>query len=293
MCFRLLFPFTIGASIMAAQAGQAPVRQLRGEAPRPAIEPRTRLDIDPVALLEKLESPMAADRQSAYKALFGQAIDTETKPAPAARLAFIQLDRDAALEATMIVDAPGAKVAFVFDRLGDQWWRIGKFDNRKRDVRESFESMLEIRDIIGSNDGSDIIVRRWGYGTGVRAVRLSIYRLKDGALYRIFETVEEQTDGANEPGVHLFYQRRFLHFPDRDETQGPVMVVHQMEVGVPEPMSLIPESLIHLGDTKDCAAYRWDETIFLLSKDSLATKRFCGGITSARGAKPRAPNQIR
>ena len=261
------------------------------EAPRstvPSIEPRERVDSDPLSILQKLESGAAAERQIGYQWLFGKSIDTrDIKAPPAARLSFIQLDQDSDLEAVLLLDVPNAKVAFVFDRASDGWWRVGKFDNRVRDVRQSFERMIEFRDLVGDNDGSDVIVRKWGYGTGVRGNRLSIYRLKGGSLHRVFETMEEQVDAANEPGIHLLYLRTFLYFPDRSETQGSVLVAHQMEAGVPEDQALLPESLVHRGHTVECTVYRWDEKFFMFLQDEPSRKRFCGLIAQDQASKRR------
>ena len=276
---RFLSVFLLAACGVMGQG--LPSRSSR-EAPRsvvPSIEPRERVDTDPLSILQKLQSVSATERHIGYQWLFGKSIDTrDIKAAPAARLSFIQLDQDSDLEAVLLLDVPTAKVAFVFDSASDGWWRVGKFDNRVRDVRQSFERMIEFRDLVGDNDGNDLLVRKWGYGTGVRGNRLLIYRLKGGRLHRVFETIEEQVDAANEPGIHLLYLRTFLYFPDRGQTQGPILIAHQMEAGVPESQALVPESMVHRGRTVECTVYRWDEKFFRFLQDQRSRKQFCGLI---------------
>jgi len=254
----------------------------------PSIEPRERVDSDPLSILQKLQSVSATERHIGYQWLFGKSIDTrDIKAAPAARLSFIQLDQDSDLEAVLLLDVPTGKVAFVFDRAGDGWWRVGKFSTRVRGVRQSFE-MIEFRDLVGDNERSDLLVRKWGYGTGVQGNRLMIYRLKGGRLHRVFETIdEENVSAANEPGIYLHYLRTFLYFLNRNETQGPVLIAHQMEAGVPESQALVPESMVHRGRTVECTVYRWDEKFFMFLPDQRSRKRFCGLIAQDEASERR------
>lgn len=284
---RLLSILLIAAPGLIAQ-GHSDISRQAPRSAVPSIEPRERVGGDPVSILEKLQNASANERHVGYQWLFGRSIDTRDIKAPLpARLSFVQLDQDGDLEAVLLLNVPNAKVAFVLDKATDGWWRVGKFDNRVRDVRQSFERMIEFRDVVGDNDGSDLLVRKWGYGTGVRGNRLSIYRLKDGSLHRVFETLEEQIDAASDPGVHLVYLKTFLYFPDREETQAPLIIAHQIEAGIPESQSLVPEGLIYRGHTIDCVVYRWDEMSFKFLHDEKSRGEFCGVIAQDQIPKSR------
>ncbi len=187
-----------------------------------------------------------------------------------ARLNAVNLDSDNDLEYVLVITphASSRTIALVFDKIGDSWWVIGDFSYWYHwDVNEA-ERFIELREIVRYGR-KEIIVRDWGGGTGVAETRLSIYRMQNGSLYRVFRTVED--------GFHFIYggvgdseyEHRTIEYPDHDWNAPSLLVaryvkrIEPAQKGAPVRVS------------RDCSVFEWDAAAFVFVKKNAATPSLC------------------
>ena len=102
--------------------------------------------------------------------------------------------------------------------------RLGSFTARGIALVAQAERLIELREIVWYGR-KDIIVREQAGGTGVAETTLSIYRMYEGRLYRIFRMIEDRYD-APIGGSGTITQHRQIEFPELDPATGKFLVVH-------------------------------------------------------------------
>jgi hypothetical protein len=177
-------------------------------------EARRRISLDPLTLFRNLLSTSTDDRRSAYRALRWDQ-DDEASPPTDVRLDATNLDADRDLEYVLIVrGSVDNSAAFIFDKDSEGWWEIGQFYCSWHCLADQAERLIELREIVWYGR-KDIIVREQAGGTGVEETTLSIYRMYEGRLYRIFQTMEDRYD-APIGGSGTITQHRQIEFPESD-----------------------------------------------------------------------------
>jgi hypothetical protein len=179
----------------------------------------------------------------------------------------VNLDSDPELEYVLILvpTSPPASVAYVFDKDERGWWIVGQFSYGWHWDANTAERFLELREVVWPGQ-KDIVFRDVAGGTGVEETDLSIYRMANGALYRVFGTIEERMAGT----VTTEYEHRTIDFPEPGY-QGNVFLVSHYEKTTSSANRQRPDHT-----SSSCAVYRWDAKIFEFVEDSTAAKTKCG-----------------
>jgi hypothetical protein len=186
-----------------------------------------------------------------------------------ARLYAVNLDSDSDLEYVLIAntDFPPGTIALVFDKIGASWWVIGDFSyGWQRDANEA-ERFIELREIVHYGR-KEIIVRDWGGGTGFAETGLSIYRMQNGSLYRVFRTVED--------GFHFIYgvgtteyEHRTLEYSDHDWNAPALLVARHVKRIEPA------QEGAAVRVSRDCSVFQWDAAAFVFVKKKAAMPSLC------------------
>lgn len=236
----------------------------------PASKPQPRRFVGehPITILSGLLSSSPERRKQALQQL-GVASADATESIQASIRA-VNLDSDPELEYVLILvpTFPPASTAYVFDKDERGWWIVGEFSYGWHWDANEAERFLELREIV-RRGRKDILVRDMEGGTGLQETDLSIYRIANGALYRIFETVEER-EGWVVGTSATEYEHRMIDFPDPDE-DGKVFLVSHYEKNTVFSNHERPDRR-----STSCAAYRWDAESFVFVVDSTAAKTKCG-----------------
>jgi hypothetical protein len=235
---------------------------------------RTRMESDPVTILEQLQSPIAAERKTGFGSLGFKATDDDVKFPPVARLLFENLDEDDDLEAVLGFEQTGAAIVIVMDRAEGSWWKVGQFTNAWRSSGDLDET-VQVRDVI-ENGRSEIMIRDSGGGTDIAETHLSIYRLQSGRLHRVFRVSEEsryRVVGAQDPETAT-YERAWLSYPDREEAGAPMIVVDRTKTVIGPTPELNPDRQLRVAPGV-CEVYRWNGEQEGFVADSSAASTLC------------------
>jgi hypothetical protein len=274
-CF-LIVAFEVAFNASGQSLTIAPMPQERIGNPTSKPEPRRLVTTDPVSLYRQLLSTSLEDRNSALRLLTGEEMDASNSVE--ARLNAVNLDSDNDLEYVLVITPhfPSHTIALVFDKIGGSWWVVGDFSYWWHwDVNEA-ERFIELREIVRYGR-KEIIVRDWGGGTGVAETGLSIYRMQNGSLYRVFRISED--------GFHFIYgvgtseyEHRTLEYPDHDWNAPALLVTRHLkriepaQEGAPVRVS------------RDCSVFEWDAAAFVFVKNKAAMPNLCSD---------RAPGSLR
>jgi len=246
---------------------------------KPAVEPpaspiikpevRRRISLDPLTLFRNLLSTSTDDRRSAYRTLRWDQDDAASPPTDV-RLYATNLDAGPDLEYVLIVRGQLATAAaYLFDRDKESWWEVGRFYCSWHCFADQAERLIELREIVWYGR-EDIIVREQAGGTGVAETTLSIYRMYEGRLYRIFRMIEDRYD-APPGGSGTVTQRRQIEFPESDRASGKFLVVHYRKLTESDTSGRNGT----LRETHSCIVYRWDAARFMFAEDNSAVSKFC------------------
>ncbi len=236
----------------------------------PAAKPEAhhRIQSDPLTLLRNLLGSSTDERRRAYRALRWDQ-DDETSPPADVRLYATNLDSDSDLEYILMIRGTSEAAAYVFDKDSEGWWQIGQFYCSWHCVADQAERLIELREIVWYGR-KDIIVREQGGGTGLAETTLSIYRMYDGRLYHIFQTVEDRYD-APIGGSGTVTQHRQFEFPESDPNSGKFLVVHYRKLSEPD----TGNGNGKVRETHSCTVYRWDAARFTFAEDVAAVNKLC------------------
>jgi hypothetical protein len=259
--------FAVALTVSGQNLAIAPMPQERIGNPTSKPEPRRPIATDPVSLYQRLLSAAPEDRKDAYRLLAHEEMDA-SEPAEA-RLYAVNLDSDSDLEYLLVATAhfPPRTIAVVFDKDGKSWAVIGDFSYWWHWDANEAERLIELREIVHYGR-KEIIVRDWGGGTGVAETSLSIYRMQNGALYRVFRTLED--------GFHFIvgagtseYEHDTLEYPDHDWNAPALLVARHLKRIEPARKGAA------IRVSQDCSIFRWDATAFLFVENKAAMPSLC------------------
>ena len=230
-------------------------------------EPRRLVATDPVSLYQRLLSTSLEERKDGLRLLAHEEIDA-TEPVEA-RLYAVNLDSDSALEYVLVATGHvfARTIALVFDKTGESWYVVGDFSYWWHWDANGAEKFIELRAIV--RDGQkEIILRERSGGTGMAETWLSIYRMQNGSLYRVFRTMED--------GFHFIvgvgtseYEHRTLEYPDHD-LKAPVLLVarHLKRIEPAQEGRRVRVS-------RDCSVFQWDAAAFVFVENKAALPSLC------------------
>jgi hypothetical protein len=236
-------------------------------------EPRRRLQSDPVTIFQNVLSSSKTDRGRAYQDLGLGKDGPDEAPQPRdARLYAVNLDAGSDLEYVFAMSSwPVGSVAYVFAKDAEAWWEVGKFGYRWHWNSDQAERFIELREIV-SYGRKDIIVREQNGGTGFAVTDLSIYRMHEGRLYRIFHTTEDAFHYVYGGGETVFEERK-IEYPEPGPVGGKFLVVRYR--GRTEPDK--PDGKSRTRHTQSCSAYWWDAAHFVFVEQKSAAGKLCTG----------------
>jgi hypothetical protein len=136
------------------------------------------IGVDPVTLVQWLR---AGDARAAKAVGVERARDV--------RLAFIQLDDDAAEEAVLQFDDGRGVAAVVLDARGAGWEIAGKFNDWWNYKPAHADRFIELRETV---DGGvkDLLVRTHGGGTEEETIDVELFRMRAGKLIPVWKANE-------------------------------------------------------------------------------------------------------
>jgi hypothetical protein len=224
--------------------------------------------VDPMMLYRGLLSSSPKERTQAFQQLRHQVTDASL-PADA-RLYALNLDSDDDLEYVLIVTvSPAATLAFVFDKSAQGWCVVGEFSYGWHWDANEAERLIEFREIAWYGR-KEIIVRERGGGAGVTETALSIYRMHNGYLYRVFHTTEDAFHYVYGAG-RTEYEHRTIEYRDADADGHVFLVVHYDKRIEPDQHSR------PLPEVRSCSAFRWNAGSFVFVEDTTAAPKVCTG----------------
>lgn len=265
--------------VIPARAQHAGVKfaELREELAPPVSkpEPQKRIADDPRRIFQRIISRSAADRQAAAKQLAWDS--AEFVELDDARLLLTNLDSDEDQEIIFILSgSPVGTVALVLDQQKDGWKQVGKFDYSWHWDSNQAEKLIELREIVRSGQ-KDIIVRTRSGGTGVDETELTIFRMHEGKLYRIFRTLEnaEYTICCGIPDSGSFVEEaRAITFPRESVNEPYIVVRHTRTKHPPENTSKQP---VRPRSRVSCTVFKWTPQPFVFLEDKTAAPELCAG----------------
>jgi len=125
-----------------------------------------------------------------------------------------------------------------------------------------------------SSSRKDIIVRVVGGGSGLETTELAVYRILQGRLYRVFQTIERTNYGTAGPGYAGGWhseQRQFF-FPERPPGQEPLMVLHHTKTACGT-----DRETRRTGSS--CSVYVWRSARFTFERDPQSEPNYCDAKT--------------
>lgn len=158
----------------------------------------------------------------------------------------------------------------VFQGKGQEWWVIGDFKYWWHWDPNEAEQFIELREIVWYGR-KEIMVRDHEGGSGMAETTLSIYRMQDERLYRVFRTLE---DGSYSNGGTSEYEHRTLEYPEHG-LEAPAFLVARY-VKRTEPA----EGGRPVRVMRKCSVFRWDAAGFAFVGDKAATPKLCSEPTT-------------
>lgn len=234
--------------------------------------PRMRVYADPAAIARNLLSPSEETRRLGYRQL-GVSLNFPNNAVPEMkelRLLAANLDDDQELERVLVYSFERRRLsaAHVFDFDGKAWWCVGEFDDQEG------SELIELKGAT-TYYHDDLVVRVNGHGTGFMSTELSIYRLWQGRLHRVFRTTERDaydTTDLHKTGEWREDRRRLL-FPVREESGGSLLIVHLTRMTQPDPDK--PRRTQSLS----CIVYRWHGDALMFRADERSRDHWCDPAT--------------
>ena len=238
----------------------------------PAAEPLPRrfIGVHPVTIYSGLLSSSPEQRKLALQQLGNEyTVASETIEAS---IRAVNLDADVELEYVLIAKGfPPDVMAYVFDKDERGWWVIGEFTYRAPYDPNEEDRFFELREIVRYGR-KDLMVRDTGHGTGIIEIHLSIYRMNNGSLYRIFQVSQDRK--SSDPGNAVTeIEHRDISFPEQGR-DGLVFLVSRYRKRVVYNPHTRPDRT-----TSSCTVFRWNSVAFVFVPDKAA-----GAMCSNQGA---------
>lgn len=228
----------------------------------------------PLQIFHGLLSETESKRQWAYKAL-GSDGTYAVKPVDV-RLLWVNMDADSQQEAILVYsDGSRGAAAHVFAKRAATWWEVGVFDDWWHWSSERMDEFVTLKETAEYGQ-KDILIRTTGGGSGMQETRLTIYRLYQSRLYRVFTTVEESlSDIMTEPDPQELTTREQRKIAYRDTGNSNNFLIVQHIRTKYASRNVENEAPIGKPQIKGCAAYGWEPGRFSFVWNREATKRFC------------------
>lgn len=139
----------------------------------------------------------------------------------------------------------------------NEWWEVGGFGCCDPGT-QVLDPFIEVKDIVWYGT-KDIIVHQVGaHGTSVGEMRLLIYRMLRGRLYKVFDAVESSYNLSGSESTRIVY-------PDLSSQTGPrILIIHR-----------VAEADGRRSET--CHPYRWNSVRFAFIRSSAAEAQ-CGPV---------------
>jgi len=191
-----------------------------------------------------------------------------------AQLFLQNLDEDDELEAVLRIRQGEMEAVIVLDIQDGSWWRIGHFIRVFRFDTDA-DMTLELKSII-SDRCYDLLIRDSGGGTDISETHLSMYRLRQGRLQRVFrisESARYRVVGGSSR-VNVILERAWLTYPSREISGIPLIVADRTRVPIGRTTEFNPERELRFA-TSECTVYRWDEQGQVFTPDSGEFRRYC------------------
>ena len=219
-----------------------------------------------MTLYRGLLSSLPKERTQVFQQLGHEVTDASLPDG--ARLYALNLDSDDDLEYVLIVTvSPAATIAFVFDKSAQDWWLVGEFSYGWHWDANEAERLIEFREIVWPGR-KEIIVRERQGGTGVAETELSIYRMHNGFLYRVFHTTED--------AYHYIFgagrtedEHRTIEYRQANADGHAFLVVHYEKRIEPDQHSR------PIREIRSCSAFRWNAVSFVFVEDKTAATKLC------------------
>lgn len=183
--------------------------------------------IDPDQIYSRILSGSDAERQAAYAAM-GFPLGSDGKPfgtdgAPLdVRLLAVNLDEDPALERVLIARTLFVQSVAIFDLPNAHWMLVGTFLCCGVNAPSDREPFLELKQTV-RHGVNDVVVHGGGSaGPGIARWSLSVFRLRDGRLYQVFDSVETAHSLTNE-------EHATFRYPDLGQSSAPPRIQVQRE----------------------------------------------------------------
>jgi hypothetical protein len=240
-------------------------------------EPRHRISASPLAIFTNLSSEGAEARCLAYRQL-GIDSSLDSLHVDDLRLEMVNLDADDEDEAILVYTI-GRRLttAAVFDKAKDGWWQVGAFDYSWHWKSDTAERLIGLKEIV-RRQRKDLVVRQESGGTGVVKTDLAVYRMYNGALYRVFNINEFwYYDAIGQQDISAYLERHDVTFYDEDAAGRPSIVVRHTKTASLSVTSTKPKT-----EALSCVGYAWDAPKFAFLPDDVITTKLCGTNTKPR-----------
>jgi hypothetical protein len=170
--------------------------------PAPFAEPRV-AKIDPDEIYRNIVSGTLEQCKAAYLEI--GFVDWSSDEALDVKLMAVNLDEDPALERVLMARNIQFQSVAIFDWGGAQWKFVGSFLCCGRNASSDRNPFVELRQTVwyGVND---LVVHTGGsMGTGVGESRVSVYRMRGGRLYQVFDNIEDAYNWTSEDQATFRY----------------------------------------------------------------------------------------
>jgi hypothetical protein len=263
--YFLIWCFFVIALTVSGQSFRIAAPQEIIANPTSKPEPRRLIATDPISLYQRLLSNSFKDRKDVFRLLSHEEMATSDRIE--ARLYAVNLDSDSDLEYVLVATGDFSTIALVFDKIGTSWYAVGNFSYGYHWDANEAERLIELREIV-QYGRKDIIVRDRGGGTGIAETVLSIYRMHNGSLYRVFRTLEDGFHAAVGVGT-AEYEHRTLEYPDHDPYTPALLVARHVKRVEPAQEGAVVRV------SRDCSVFEWDAAGFVFVKKKAAMPSLC------------------
>lgn len=252
--FRLSAILGVIANSMCAQyLTVAPEMEPGSGAPKTEPLPRVRTSLGPLTSFRLLTSSSKEDQLTGLHSLGVMVSDPPDISNVSLTAAHLENDRDFQY---LLKYSAGSVVTkcIVFSQRDGNWWKIGEFSYGWHWNEETAANFISLRELVWPGRKEVVVRDVWG-GTDVVVDDFSIYRMREGILYRVFQA--ELRDGEQ------------IQFQGVDSTLGPAVIIRRGP-GAAKARDHI------LAGRRRCEVFGWQYSTFSFVSDAAATSLECG-----------------